>query len=80
VLNTVALHNRVIESVAGVSAVVAIAAFPAAVCVAILRYRLYEIDLLINRTLVYGPLTATLVVLYFGAVRPAASPHPRVHR
>jgi hypothetical protein len=33
--------------------------------IAILRYRLYEIDLLINRTLVYGTLTAMLVALYF---------------
>jgi hypothetical protein len=33
--------------------------------IAIFRYRLYEIDLIINRTLVYAPLTALLVVLYF---------------
>jgi hypothetical protein len=32
------------------------------------RYRLYEIDTLINRTLVYGVLTAILAAVYFGAV------------
>jgi hypothetical protein len=41
---------------------------PIAIGIAILRYRLYEIDTLINRTLVYGSLTATLVALYFGAI------------
>jgi len=43
-------------------------AVPIAIGIAILRYRLYDIDLLINRTLVYGSLTATLVALYFGGI------------
>jgi len=68
VLNFQVLHNRVIEFAVGILGPVAIVAIPAAVGVAILRYRLYEIDLLINRTLVYGSLTATLVALYFGTV------------
>jgi hypothetical protein len=42
--------------------------FPISIGIAIVRYRLYEIDLLINRTLVYGSLTAKLVVLYFGGI------------
>ena len=42
--------------------------FPAATGIAVVRYRLYEIDRLINRTLVYGLLTATLGLVYAGLV------------
>ena len=41
---------------------------PVAAGIAILRYRLYEIDLLINRTLVYGSLTVMLVAVYAGTI------------
>jgi hypothetical protein len=44
---------------------IGLAGMPIAMGIAITRYRLYEIDLLINRTLVYGSLTAVLVALYF---------------
>src|SRR5829696_1828044 len=47
---------------------VGLAGLPIAIGSAVLRYRLYNIDVIINRTLVYGSLTATLVALYFGGI------------
>ena len=47
---------------------IGLAGMPISMGIAILRYRLYEIDIIINRTLVYGSLTATLVVIYFGLI------------
>ena len=41
---------------------------PLSIGVAVLRSHLFDIDVLINRTLVYGSLTATLLALYFGGI------------
>jgi hypothetical protein len=50
------------------SGVVGFTAIPVAAGIAILRHRLYDIDLLISRTLVYGSLTVILVAVYAGSI------------
>src|SRR5215218_8278224 len=48
--------------------IVGVMAIPVSMGIAVMRYRLYDIDRIINRTLVYGILSATLVALYFGGI------------
>jgi hypothetical protein len=55
-------------SVSTVLVIGSVVSLPVAMGIAILRYHLYNIDLLINRTLVYGSLTAMLALVYFGGV------------
>ncbi len=56
------------SGVAGAIFGIALIALPISVGIAILRYRLYELDVIIRRTLVYGGLSALLAGLYFAIV------------
>jgi signal transduction histidine kinase len=50
------------------TAFLALLGFPAAITIGILKYRLYEIDVIINRTVVYGLVSAGLTAVYAGIV------------
>jgi len=56
------------EAIVALASLLVLQTIPVATGIAILRYRLYDIDVVINRTLVYGSLTLMLGLIYFGGV------------
>jgi hypothetical protein len=61
-------HSGLPKAIFALSGLLVLPSIPIATGIAILRYRLYDIDRIINRTLVYASLTVTLVALYFGGI------------
>ena len=64
----VPVENFAGDDVGFATLLVGILVISSAVAVAMLRYRLYDIDVVINRALVYGSLTAMLAAVYLGSV------------
>ena len=63
-LGTRSLWGALLED----AGVLSFAGIPVAIGFAVSKYRLYDIDLLINRTLVYGALTTALIAVYVGSI------------
>jgi hypothetical protein len=63
-----AIGGRWLQLAGFVIFIAALVGFPTSIGIAIVRYRLYDIDRIINRTLVYGALTALLVAVYVASV------------
>ncbi|MDP9319571.1 MAG: hypothetical protein M3P16_00575 [Chloroflexota bacterium] len=66
--NSLAFLTGRASDVAAAATILSLALIPLAIGVALLRYRLYEIDVLINRTIVYAALSAVLVAAYVASV------------
>jgi hypothetical protein len=68
VIETLLAEGDRLTDILNLTFVVSLTSVPIAAGIAMLRYRLYDIDLLINHTLVYAVLTAMLALVYFGGV------------
>ncbi len=64
----IVLESSLLENLIGGLTLLAICSFPVAIGVAVLRYRLYDVDRVISRTLVYGSLTVVLGAAYVALV------------